>query len=379
MSVPEHQVGVPRSAHPFESTRDPGGHTRTLLATSDAGLLDDLLRLAAAAGVDVEVAPDASAARRSWNRAPLVVLGSDVLADLRRWPPPRRTAVVLVGLDLDDASIWERAVELGAEQVVFLPDAEQWLVGRLADGVQPPTGLAPTVCVLGGRGGAGASTLAAALALTATRQGLRAFLVDADPLGGGIDLMLGGENVVGLRWPDLASARGRVSGSALREQLPRVEDLTVLSWDRGDALSVPPDAMQAILAGARSSSDVVVVDVPRHLDEAAQLAMAGCDVALLVVPAEVRAAASAARVAAAARLAAPDVRVVVRGPAPSGLTGELVAESLGLPLAGDLRAEPGLAAALERGEPPARRGRGPLATFCSRFLAEMVGRHRAAA
>ena len=45
---------------------------------------------------------------------------------------------------------------------------------------------------------------------------------------------------------------------------------------------------------------------------------------------------------------------------------------LGLPLAGQIRAEPGLAAALERGDPPGRRTRGPLATFCAGFLGEVV-------
>ena len=58
------------------------------------------------------------------------------------------------------------------------------------------------VAVVGGCGGAGASVLAAALAVTAVRHGGRALLVDCDPLGGGLDLVLGAEHVAGLRWPD---------------------------------------------------------------------------------------------------------------------------------------------------------------------------------
>jgi hypothetical protein len=68
---------------------------------------------------------------------------------------------------------------------------------------------------------------------------------------------------------------------------------------------------------------------------------------------------------------ADDVRVVVRGPAPGGLVGVDIATSLGLPLAGCLKAEPALAATLERGEVPGGRGRGPLTEFCRRFLAEL--------
>lgn len=52
---------------------------RPLLVTADPNILDDLLRLAATAGVEVEVAYDLPAVRRSWNGAPLVVLGPDLL------------------------------------------------------------------------------------------------------------------------------------------------------------------------------------------------------------------------------------------------------------------------------------------------------------
>jgi hypothetical protein len=47
-------------------------------------------------------------------------------------------------------------------------------------------------------------------------------------------------------------------------------------------------------------------------------------------------------------------------------------------LAGFLRPEPGLAAALERGEPPGRRGR-PLAAFCGRLLDTLAAERGAAA
>ena len=64
--------------------------------------------------------------------------------------------------------------------------------------------------------------------------------------------------------------------------------------------------------------------------------------------------------------------VVVRGPAPSALDAEVVAQALGLPLAGRCRPEPGLASALERGDPPGRT-RGPLATLADALLADVAG------
>ena len=350
-----------------------------LIATADPVLLDDLNRLAAAAGVEPDRVTVAADARRGWSSAPLVLVGRDLARALAATSPQRRDGVVLVSRDLDDAQIWELGVALGAEAVVLLPDAQAWLVDRLADAADGPSAAAVTVAVLGGRGGAGATTVACALAVTAVRRGLRTLLVDGDPLGGGIDLALGGEDADGLRWPDLASARGRVNGVALRDVLPRVHDLTVLSWDRGDTLSIPVDAMRSVLAGARRSSDIVIVDLPRRLDDSAVESLSIASPALLVVPAEIRATASAARVAAAATLVTADLRLVVRGPAPSGLEAEQVAESLGLPLEAELRAEPGLAAALERGQPPAGRGRGPLSAFCADFLERRVPRRSIAA
>jgi secretion/DNA translocation related CpaE-like protein len=360
------------------SANPPFNGCRPLLATSDPQLLDEMLRLTAAAGVEPEVAPDLAMARRSWSAASLILLGADLLGE-RLTGLPRRDGVVLVALGRDEPALWQRAVEIGAEHVVFVPAGEQWLTGRITEAADGGGEQGAIVCVLGGRGGAGASTLAAALAVTAARRGRRCLLIDGDPLGGGIDLLLGGEQTTGLRWPDLAGARGRVSGTALHQALPHFDGLAVLSWDRGDALAIPVAAMDSVLGAARRGSDLVVVDLPRRVDEAAELALRFCGVGLLVVPAEVRATAAAARIAASAGLVVPDLRLVVRGPAPSGLPADAVAGALGLPLAGYLRAEPGLAAAQERGEPPTRGGRGPLAQFCDRFLDLVTAGARAAA
>ena len=282
-----------------------------------------------------------------------------------------RVGVVLVGRDLDDGTIWKRAVGVGAEHVALLPAAESWLIARLADAVDECAALGLTVAVIGGRGGAGASTLAAALAVTAMRGGRRVMLVDADPHGGGADLLFGGEHAAGLRWSDIAGANGRIEGEELRAALPHFGELAVLSYDRGDPLDLRTDAVSSVLAAAARVCDLTVADLPRRIDDAAGIVLAAADVVLLVVPAEVRAVASAARVATEITRVAHDVRVVVRGPAPGGLAALDVAHALGLPSAGYLKAEPGLGAALERGEAPAGQGRGPLATFCRELLASL--------
>lgn len=363
---------------PAEREPRPGGgpaeraQARPLLLTDDPVLLDDLLRLSAAAGVEVEVAAEAGRARVAWSRAPLVLVGADVAAACAEVGLPRRQRVVLVGADLDDAGVWQRAVRLGAEHVVFLPDAEPWLITALTDALEPDARPGRLLAVVGGRGGAGATTLAVALAFAGARSGYRTTLIDVDPLGGGIDLALGIESSAGLRWPELAGVRGRVPAAGLAPLLPRYGDLTVLSWDRSDQLFLPPDAVTAVVDAALRANELVVADLPRLPDAAVDVVLARAGVTLLVVPAELRAVSSAARVATALSMRAGDIRVVVRGPAPGRLSAPAVAASLGMQLAGSIRAEPGLAAAYERGEPPGMSRRGPLGAFCDRFLAELV-------
>jgi secretion/DNA translocation related CpaE-like protein len=351
---------------------DPAATPRPLLVTSDPDLLDDILRLGAAAGVDIDVAHDPAGARLGWTKAALVLVGDDVSIALGRASVRRRVGVVLVGRDLDDGNIWKRAVGVGAEHVALLPDAEPWLIARMAEAVDECAALGLTVAVIGGRGGAGASTFAAALAVTAMRGGRRAMLVDADPYGGGADLLFGGEHAAGLRWCDIAGASGRIGGEELHAALPHIGSLAVLSYDRGDPLDLRADAMSSVLAAAARVCDLTVADLPRHFDEAAGVVLEAADLVLVVVPAEVRAVASAARIASEVAKVVDDVRVVVRGPAPGGLTAVDVAHALGLPLAGYLKAESNLGGRLERGEAPAGQGRGPLAAFCRELLASLT-------
>lgn len=361
----------------------PGGG-RPLIITEDPLLLDDLLRLCAAAGAEPHVhhaVPEQSgagddgsgrsAAGVGWESAPLVLVGDDAAGRVRG--APRREGVFLVGRDPDDPHVWQRAVEIGAEEVLTLPDAESRLVDRIADVVEGAGRPALTVGVIGGSGGAGASTLACALALRAVRAGERSILIDGDPLGGGMDVLLGGENAEGLRWPDFAGSRGRVGAGALEESLPELHALRVLSWDRGDRVVVPPAAVRSVVAAARRRGGVVVVDLPRRVDEAVAEVLAQLDLVLMVVPGELRAVAAAGRVAAGVRMVARDVRVVVRGPVPGGLDADTVAGLLGVPLAGEVRVEVGLPGRVAGGEPPGSHGRGTLARFCDGFWQRALG------
>ncbi|MEU6020989.1 septum site-determining protein Ssd [Micromonospora sp. NPDC047134] len=345
-----------------------------LVVTADGDLLDDLLRLAAAGAVEVEVAADPAAARTRWQPAPLVLVGTDQAQPCLRARLPRRSRLVLVGRAEDLDPGWQVADLLGAEHVAVLPAAEPWLVDRFAECGTDGDAQARVVAVVGGRGGGGASILAGGLAVTAARGRLRTLLLDADPLGGGLDLVLGWEQLEGLRWPALSGADGRVDPPALVRALPSRGDLVVLSWDRGDPVAVPAEAMASTLDAARRGRDFVVVDLPRHFDDAAVTALQAADRVFVVVPAELRATAAAARVVSVAAPHCQDLSVIVRGPAPGRLRAAEVARALGLRLTGTLRPEPGLCRGLERGEAPAAGGRGPLAELCQRIVADLTGR-----
>ncbi len=122
----------------------------------------------------------------------------------------------------------------------------------------------------------------------------------------------------------------------------------------------------AVLEAARRHVDLVVVDLPRSFGPAGLAAVSALDTLLLLVPAEVRAVLSAARVLARVRPLVSDVRLVVRGPSPGGLDGEQVASALDLPLHAWLAPERRIDRVLERGELPSRGG--PVMRFCAGLL-----------
>ena len=351
---------------------------RSLVVVAEGELLDALLRVAAAAGCEVVRAVDPTEARRHWSAAPLVLLDPAAARSCAAAGLPRRGNVVVAVLGAPPEGAWQHAVAVGAEHVAALPEAESWLVEALAEAAEPAAATAAAVgdgavlAVVGGRGGAGASVLAAAVAVTAVRAGRRALLVDCDPLGGGVDLVLGAEDLDGLRWPGFGARGGRVPAGALHDALPAPpvdgrEGLGVLSCDRS-AEGPSPLAVTAVLRSGRRAGETVVCDLPRHPTAAAVAALGEADLTVVVVPADVRSCAAAARVAAVvAEHGGAAVGLVVRGPAPGGITADEVATALGLPLIASMRPEPGLGRALERGDAPGRR-HGPLAEAATAVL-----------
>ncbi|ANY06447.1 septum site-determining protein Ssd [Pseudonocardia sp. HH130630-07] len=350
---------------------------RCLIVADDPDVLDALLRLAAAADMDALRAADAVDARRAWAGAAVVLLDRAGAVRCHDAGLPRRDGVVIAVAGEPAAADWRTAVVLGADRVVQLPQGEAGLAGLLDDARERAgaTGRPGRVlAVVGGCGGAGASVLATAVAVTAARSG-DALLVDCDPLGGGLDLLVGIEQEQGLRWPDLAVGDGRIRAAALHAALPtagaRGAALSVLSCARA-AHGPEPAAVTAVLDSGRRAGGTVVCDLPRYPTDAALAAIGAAELTVLVVPSTLRGSAAAARVAELLAEHARVVELVVRGPAPGGLTPDEIAGSLGLPLLAAMRSERDLTAALERGRTPGT-GRGPLTgaagVVCARLSA----------
>ncbi|MFL6141865.1 MAG: septum site-determining protein Ssd [Labedaea sp.] len=346
----------------------------------DDALLDDVLKLAAAAGCAVERVPDAAAARARWNDAPLVVLDRNGVRACRQLGLGRRGSVVAVCAEPPPTELWQDAVLLGAERVIELPEGEAWLVGVLADVAEGTAGdRGRVLAVLGARGGAGASVFAAAVGLTVLRDGDHTLLIDCDPLGGGLDLVLGAESESGLRWPDLRLKAGRVAASALHSALPGrsrgTARLTLLSGAR-EGVGPEPDAVAAVLDAGKRAGETVICDLSREFGPAAGAALDRADLAVIVVPAEVRSCVGGKLIGRRLAERGVTARLIVRGPAPGGLRTSEVVDAVGLPLLTAMRPEPRLALCLERGEFRSRRG-GPLAAAARatvRALAERPGR-----
>jgi secretion/DNA translocation related CpaE-like protein len=344
---------------------------RPLVVSADEDLLDDLLRLLAAAGTEPELATGGPALRRAHRSAPLVLVGADALAAGVVRALPRRPGVVVVSTGELPAAEWASAVEVGAERVAVLPADEAWLLSRSAAAVRSPVERGWLVAVGGSCGGAGTSTVAAALALAVPG----AVLVDADPWGGGLDLLLGAERVEGLRWPELTGLRGRVAGDALLAALPEAHGVHILAASRGVADEIPAEALLAVVDAARAAGRPVVVDLPRTgvVGDDAVAVLADADRALLVVPARLRAA-TAARLLVEAPGSPWSAAQLVLRPVPGGLSRDDVAEVVGRPVVADLPFDRSAAPRGERGEPPAVSARSPLGGLARRVLAGLPDR-----
>jgi len=349
----------------------PPGSSGVLAVLTDSELRKELDRVAAAVGVRiVHSGARSPVSSRTWSAAAAVVLDQAAAHRCGQSGLARRGHVSVLTAAEPTTATWAAAVTVGAQHVLRLPEQEHELIlelGQAAESARDDGLRGEVVAVMGGCGGAGASLFSVALAQAATD----ALLVDLDPWGGGIDLLVGGETLPGLRWPDLALQGGRLNWSAVREALPRHRGITLLSGTRrGYELDAGP--AHAVVDAGRRGGVTVVCDLPRRLTDATQAALDTADLVVLVSPCDVRACAATGSIAPVLATINPNLGLVVRGPSPGGLRAAEVADIAGLPLLASMKAEPQLAEQLERGGLRFRR-RSALAAAARRVLAVLPG------
>ncbi|GAA2056991.1 septum site-determining protein Ssd [Williamsia deligens] len=331
-----------------------------LLAMVQDDLADDVARCAAAAGYRV-VASDPDGARRAWSEAMAVVVDPTTAQHVADAGWPRRRGVVVVGSPQVEALLWRSAMAIGAEDAHLLPADEHAVVGTLSRLRAPRRAVGAAIAVVGGHGGAGASVLASATALRAAHDlGTQTLVVDLDDAGGGLDLVFGVEDAAGLRWPDLTVDSGQVFAESLHAALPRTSGgVTVLGPRRGSGHRVGVDAATAVLEASRSGGDVVIVDLSRRDDDVAHAVVEAADLVVVVTGATVRGCAATRSTVDRWRAVTERMGLVVRGPAPGGLTAARIASTVDVDLLAAVRSQPSVVAGLESGRLPIAR-RSPL-------------------
>lgn len=335
-----------------------------LLLTRDPALVDEVARLSAAAGVRPDVYDDPLAALSAWPSAPLVLVGSDLVGEVAAARPGRRDGVHVVGWTPGDG-VFRAALAIGAGTVGELPACEAWLVDLLADSEEVP-GRGRTLGVVAGAGGAGASTFACALGQVGAAHAAT-LVVDTDPLGPGLDRMLGVEAVAGVRWDELARSSGRLGARALREAVPRAPSGPgVLTWSSGAVLEAEAGVVREAVAAAQRGHDLVVLDLARHGRALLDELVARCDRLLVVVPATLSGVASTVRLLD--RLGTvPRAALAVR---PGGVSWDDLERATGLPVAVEVPQQRGLPESVDLGLGPLRHHRVPLARAARQVLDE---------
>lgn len=327
--------------------------TPLLAVTSEPALAEAVQRLAAVAGLDCDVLPPTRCTPAAWVRPPLVVVGTDAVSEFTA-PMPTRTGVVVASPEGETASAWEGALAIGARNVIALPQGEGWLVEQMLAIADTGERSGTVVAVVGASGGIGASLLAVALAREAARIGERCVLIDADAFGGGLDLVVSGEQVTGARWVDIAHARGRLAPGALIDALPHDGDVALLSHGV-DTVDVAAETMASVIAAARGGSDLVVLDLPRHLlDE--DLAE-HVDTVVLVVANRLRAVNAGSTLLRILRTRRMTTHIVVRDfRRPGGIARADIEHALGAATITAIDDDLATARAVENGDPWPQRG-----------------------
>ncbi|MDR1513026.1 MAG: hypothetical protein LBS56_06030 [Propionibacteriaceae bacterium] len=336
-----------------------------VLLSGDYELIQLVHAAAATGGAPVDLAATPADIRSRWRDARAVLIGADQAEVVARLKLPPRDDVFLLGqqAQLPDLVGWSMPLRAA---VVTLPAGSRHLGEVLAAPGQADH--AQVVAIAGGLGGIGTTTFAAGLALAARRRGPAA-LVEIDPAGGGIDLVLGAESTAGWRWDTLRAASGQVAD--LTGRLPTVDGVAIVAASRSDRRTPPAEAVGSVVDGLARQGGVVVVDLGHASGPAVEEAVRSAARVVVLTGQSVRGvAATAARLT---ELAGRRSDLVVRRERAGAIAPAAVAEALGMTLLGTVPNEPALAVLADRGLPPGPVGARRFAKACRALSDQLAG------
>lgn len=305
--------------------------TSILVAIQDPALHPEVMHIAAATGQRVIDALEPADIMRAARTATTIITDAEASKALAELPP--RAGIYFVTADPGPVD-WKLAMRCGASDGFVIPAQSPELLRQLGQGTAQVQRAAVRNCVgvLPVVGGAGASTLAAALAVVADNS----VIIDADPFSGGLDLLLGAEQVVGARWGDLNFSSGPLAAEELVKALPRVGKTSLLTSHRTNCAAPKFSSHDVVQALDSVSGRDVVVDLPRWHADALDIVSA-CTTVVCVVPAEIRAVSAAAEIAATLKAKAANTTAVgvLRHRGWSGLDLEEAERMSDLPFVGE--------------------------------------------
>ncbi|OFT81574.1 hypothetical protein [Corynebacterium sp. HMSC29G08] len=324
--------------------------TPIAVAVDDPLLHPEAIHIAAATGRPIIEVPDAAQLARIQQRA------FAVLTDATCTPTPNTFHITH---DLDPSTPRTFALPLQAAELL------KALGALLRQRTPNASRSGKVIALVGACGGVGVSTLGASI----SKKAPGATLVDGHAHSGGLDLLLGLEDVPGARWGEVAFGDGAIARADVRRALPiSSDDVAVLTFPRSmlaNAASPQPNDIDAV-ASALGSAGVTVLDVP------VEMVPQRCDLALVVVPGQLRPAASAARIVAQLAEKSVPHGLVFRRHGWESLSAAEVERIANSNVVAELADCRGLTKTVERAGLPARLPR-PLARAVEAVLAEVGG------
>ncbi len=200
-----------------------------------------------------------------------------------------RTKVVAIGM-VNDVGLYRRLLDMGVADYLVKPVHGPTLLNalqsasRVAEREQAPAKAGRLIALIGARGGVGATTLAVSTAwsMSADKR-MNVVLVDLDLHFGTLALSLDLEPGRGFR--EILANPARIDSVLIRSSMVIVnERLRVLASEEtlDETIDVDSEGLEALIGNLSGSSDCVVVDLPRSLDELSRHVLARADVVGIV-------------------------------------------------------------------------------------------------